>query len=53
MVGNTIIIIILFVIAFQVVILQTKQDKRHKEITETLKRIEAELKNATNHVNQK
>jgi len=40
MVGNTIIITILFIIGFQVIMLQIKQDKRHKEIIETLKRIE-------------
>lgn len=45
MVGNTIIIIILFVIGFQVIMLQLKQDRRHKEIIETLKRIEENLKN--------
>jgi len=45
MVGNIIIIIILFVIGFQVIMLQLKQDRRHKEIIETLKRIEEKLKN--------
>ncbi|MFC1731070.1 hypothetical protein ACFL6I_12120 [candidate division KSB1 bacterium] len=45
MVGNTIIIIILFAIGFQVIILQTKQDKRHKEIRDILKGIENKLEN--------
>ena len=40
MAGNTIIIIILVPILFQVIMLQVKQDKRHKEIMEILKRIE-------------
>lgn len=39
MVGNTIIIIILFAIGFQVIMLQIKQDKRHKEIKDILKGI--------------
>jgi preprotein translocase subunit YajC len=43
MVGNTIIIIILFSIGFQVIMLQIKQDKRHQEIKDLLKEIENKL----------
>jgi preprotein translocase subunit YajC len=43
MVGNTLIIIILFAIGFQVIMLQVKQDKRHQEIKEILKGIENKL----------
>ena len=42
--GITIIVIILVPIAFQVFMLSIKQDKRHKEIQEILKRIEDKLK---------
>ena len=42
--GITIIVILLVPIFFQVVILSFKQDKRHKEIKEILKRIEDKLK---------
>ncbi len=38
MVGNTIIIIMLFVIGIQVIMLQIKQDKRHKVTMETFKK---------------
>ena len=44
MVGNTIIIIILFAIGFQVIMLQIKQNKRHQEIKNILKGIERKLK---------
>ena len=44
MTGITIILIILVPIAFQVFMLQVKHDKRHKEIMETLNRIEGKLK---------
>jgi preprotein translocase subunit YajC len=44
MVGNTIIIVILFAIGFQVIMLQIKQDKRHQEIKDILKEIENKLK---------
>lgn len=43
MTGITIIIIILVVIAFQVIMLQVRQDKRHNEIKKTLNRIEENL----------
>ncbi|MGC9363289.1 MAG: hypothetical protein ACP5FZ_01830 [Fidelibacterota bacterium] len=41
--GNTIIVILLVPIAFQVFLLAIKQEKRHKELIEILKRIEAKL----------
>lgn len=44
MVGNTIIIIMLFAIGFQVIMLHIKQDKRHQEIKDLLKEIENKLK---------
>jgi preprotein translocase subunit YajC len=43
MVGNTLIIVILFAIGFQVIMLQIKQDKRHQEIKNILKGIENKL----------
>jgi preprotein translocase subunit YajC len=43
-VGITIIIIILIPILFQIIILSIKQNRRHKEIQEILKRIEEKLK---------
>jgi preprotein translocase subunit YajC len=43
MVGNTIIIVILFAIGFQVIMLSIKQDKRHKEIKDILKEIQDKL----------
>jgi len=43
-VGITIIVIILVPILFQVIMLSIKQDKRHKEVQEILKRIEDKLK---------
>jgi preprotein translocase subunit YajC len=43
MVGNTIIIIILFSIGFQVIMLQINQNKRHQEIKGLLKEIENRL----------
>lgn len=45
MVGNTIIVCLLVPIAFQVFWLQIKQDRRHKEIKEILRRIEDKLIN--------
>ena len=44
-VGITIIVIMLVPILFQVVMLSMKQDKRHREIKEILKRIEDKLGN--------
>jgi preprotein translocase subunit YajC len=41
--GHTIIIIILIVIAFQVIILQVKQEKRHREITDILNKMEEKM----------
>ena len=41
--GITIIIIILVPIAFQVFMLAIKQDKRHKEMIEILRRIEEKM----------
>ena len=43
MVGNTIIIVILCALGFQVIMLQVKQDKRHKEIKDLLKEIDDKL----------
>ncbi|MBN1754945.1 hypothetical protein JW877_01900 [bacterium] len=43
MTGITVIVVILVPIAFQVFMLQIKQDKRHNEIKEILKRIEEKL----------
>lgn len=40
MVGNTVIIVILLAVGFQVIRLHIKLDKKLNEITETLKRIE-------------
>lgn len=48
MTGITIIIIILVPIAFQVFMLQIRQDKRHKETLEILKRIEDKLQKQIN-----
>ena len=42
--GITIIVILLVPIAFQVFLLAIKQNKRHKELLETLKKIEEKLK---------
>ena len=39
--GNTIIVILLVPIAFQIFMLQIRQNKRHKELHEILNRIEA------------
>ena len=44
MVGNTIIIIVLIPLFIQVIMLSVKQNMRHKEIQEILKRIEDKLK---------
>ena len=41
--GITIIVIILVPIAFQIFMLSIKQDKKHKEMQEILKRIEDKL----------
>ena len=41
--GITIIVIILVPIAFQVFLLAIRQDKRHKELVEILKRIEEKM----------
>lgn len=41
--GITVIVVILVPIAFQVFMLQIKQDKRHNEIKEILKRIEEKI----------
>ncbi len=46
--GITIIIIILVPIAFQVFMLQIRQDKRHKVTLEILKRIEDKLQKQIN-----
>lgn len=43
MVENTIIIIILFAIGFQVIRLHVKQDKRYKEIMARLEKIDRTL----------
>ena len=43
MIGNTIIVIILFAIGFQVISLQVKQQKRHQEIKDLIKQIEDKL----------
>ena len=43
-IGIVIIVILLVPIFFQVIMLSIKQDKRHKEIQEVLKRIEDKLK---------
>ena len=43
MTGITVIIIILVPIAFQIFILQIKQDRRHKEVKEILRSIENKL----------
>ncbi len=42
--GVTIIVVLLVPIAFQVFMLAIKQDKRHQEIQEILKRIEEKLR---------
>ncbi|MFC2126052.1 hypothetical protein ACFLU5_14715 [Bacteroidota bacterium] len=44
MIGTTVIIVILFPVAFQVFMLAYKQDKRHKEMMELLRKIEEDLK---------
>jgi len=41
--GNAIIVILLVPIAFQVFMLAIKQEKRHKELIDILKRIEGKL----------
>lgn len=41
--GVTIIIILLVPIAFQVFLLAVKQEKRHKEVLEILRRIEEKM----------
>ncbi|MCK4495168.1 MAG: hypothetical protein KAU91_02380 [Candidatus Aminicenantes bacterium] len=43
--GITVVIILLVPILFQVFMLQTKKDRRHKEIKEILKGIEDKIKN--------
>ncbi len=48
MTGITVIIIILVPIAFQIFMLQIKQEKRHIEIKEILKKIENKLEQSTN-----
>ena len=47
MTGLTVIIIILVPTAFQIFMLQIKQDKRHNEIKEILKIIENKLEQGT------
>jgi preprotein translocase subunit YajC len=53
MTGIAVIIIILVPIAFQVFMLQIRQDKRHKEIKEILNRIEIKLEKETKNDKQK
>ena len=43
MMGNTMIVILLVPIAFQIFMLQIRQNKRHKELQENLNRIEEKL----------